>query len=111
VVVRVNIPLPSTIQDVEAVVGPDILALSIPKVRSAEHVRLLDEMDSQAELRLGIADRPTGFILIVESCDAYFRMADIANARLVFLVYLSNRCWPASFACSSLSSPFLFVER
>lgn len=80
VVVRVNNPLPSTIQDIEAVVGPDVLALAIPKVRNAEHVQLLDEMVSQAELRRGIADRHTGFILIVESCDAYFHMADIAKA-------------------------------
>lgn len=40
VVVRINRPLRMAVRDIEAAVGPGVLALALPKADSAEHVRL-----------------------------------------------------------------------
>lgn len=78
--VRINGGFRQAVLDIDAVVSPDVSALSIPKVNNAEHVRLLDELVSERERELGIEDRRTGFILIVETCRAYFNMDAIAEA-------------------------------
>ena len=54
VVVRVNRPLSLAVRDLEAAVGPDVDGFTLPKVESAEHVRLLDEHISDVEVRRGI---------------------------------------------------------
>jgi len=59
VVVRINRPLRLVVRDIEAVVGPRVLALALPKTGSAEHVRL---------------------IAMVETVAAFFRIAEIARA-------------------------------
>src|SRR5437588_6363040 len=40
VVVRINRPLRLAVRDIEAAVGPGVLALALPKVDGPEHVRL-----------------------------------------------------------------------
>ena len=44
VVVRINRPMRLAVRDIEAVVGPRVLALALPKTDSAEHVRLIAEI-------------------------------------------------------------------
>ena len=41
VVVRINRPMRLAVRDIEAAVGPGVLALALPKVDGPEHVRLL----------------------------------------------------------------------
>jgi citrate lyase subunit beta / citryl-CoA lyase len=80
VVVRINRPLRLAVRDIEAAIGPRILALALPKVDSAEHVRLLAEIVDEVEAERGVAPRTTRFIAIVETAAAFFRIADIARA-------------------------------
>jgi citrate lyase subunit beta / citryl-CoA lyase len=78
--VRINAPLPQALDDIDAAVRAEVSALLVPKVRDAQHVKMLDEIVGEAEQRRGIADRRTRLVLIVESCDAYFQMPAIARA-------------------------------
>lgn len=80
VVVRINRPLSLAVRDIEAAVGPSVKALSLPKVESADHVRLLSETVAEAELRAGVHPGTTRFILGIESPSAFLRMAEIASA-------------------------------
>src|SRR5437660_11094080 len=44
VVVRINRPLRFAVRDIEAAVGPGVLALALPKTEAPEHLRLLAEI-------------------------------------------------------------------
>src|SRR5580700_2303594 len=59
VVVRLNRPLRMTVRDIEASVGPGVLALALPKTDSAEHVRLLAEIVDEVEAERGVAPGAT----------------------------------------------------
>ena len=85
VVVRVNRPLSMAVRDIEASVGEAVNGLAITKVQSASHLRLLDELVSELELRRGLPIGHTRLIAMIESAAAFFRMPAIAasTARLV----------------------------
>src|SRR5262249_45432624 len=80
VVVRINRPLRLAVRDIEAVVGPRVLALGLPKTDSAEHVRLIAEIVEEVEAERGVAPGTTRLIAMVETAAAFFRIADIARA-------------------------------
>ena len=80
VVVRINRPLRLALRDIEAAVGPRVLALALPKVDSAEHVRLLAEIVDEVEAERGMAPGTTRFVAMVETAAAFFRIAEIARA-------------------------------
>ncbi len=80
VVVRINRPLRMAVRDIEAAVGPGVLALALPKVDSAEHVRLLAEIVDEIEAERGMALGTTRLIAMVETTAAFFRLAEIAGA-------------------------------
>jgi citrate lyase subunit beta/citryl-CoA lyase len=80
VVVRINRPLRLAVRDIEAAVGPGVLALALPKVDSPEHVRLLAEIVDEVEAERGMAPGTTRFIAMVETAAAFFRIAEIARA-------------------------------
>ncbi len=80
VVVRINRPLGLAIRDIESAIGPDVDGLSIAKVHSADHLRLLDEHVSEVELRRGLAIGRTKFIALVETAAAWPQLAEIARA-------------------------------
>ena len=80
VVVRVNRPWRLCLRDIEAVVGPRVLALALPKTDSAEHVRLIAEIVEEVEAERGIAPGSTRLIAMVETAAAFFRIAEIARA-------------------------------
>jgi citrate lyase subunit beta/citryl-CoA lyase len=88
VIVRVNRPLRMAVRDIEAAVCAEVLGLTIPKVDSAEHLRLLDELVSELEIERGLAAGATRFVAIIESAEAYLRMPAIATAtpRLVAMI-------------------------
>jgi citrate lyase subunit beta/citryl-CoA lyase len=50
VVVRINRPLSMAVRDIEAAVGERVDGLAIPKVESASHIHLLDELVSELEI-------------------------------------------------------------
>jgi len=80
VVVRINRPLRLAVRDIEAAVGPQVLALALPKVDSPEHVRLIAETVDEVEVERGIAPGATRLIAMVETAAAFFRIAEIARA-------------------------------
>jgi len=87
VVVRLNRPLRMTVRDLEAVIGPGVLAVALPKAESAQHVQLVAEIIDELELERGIALGTTKMLAMVETASAFFRLAEIARAhpRLVAL--------------------------
>lgn len=80
IVVRINRPLPLAIPDIAAAVGPRVLALMLPKIESASHLRLLAEVVDEAEAARGMAAGATRLIAMVETAGAFFEMAEIARA-------------------------------
>jgi len=80
VVVRINRPLRLAVRDIEAAVGPRVLALALPKTDSPEHVQLLAEIVDEVEAERGMAPGTTRFIAMVETAAAFFRIAEIARA-------------------------------
>src|SRR6516162_1292986 len=69
VVVRINRPLRMTVRDLEAVISPAVQAIALPKAER------------------GMAIGTTKMLAMVETCSAFFRIAEIAKAspRLVAL--------------------------
>jgi len=87
VMVRINRPLSLAVRDIEACVGPDVDGFSLPKVESASHIHLLDELLSEVELKRGLEVGHSSLIAIVESAAAMFDILAIARSspRLVAL--------------------------
>ena len=80
VVVRINQPLSLAVRDIEHSICPDVDALAITKADSASHVRLLDELVSELELKRGMRIGHTKFITMIETPDAFSRMNEIPRA-------------------------------
>jgi citrate lyase subunit beta/citryl-CoA lyase len=87
VVVRINRPLRMTVRDLEAVIGAGVHTIALPKAESPEHVQLVSEIIDELEAERGIAIGTTKLLAMVETCSAFFRIAEIAKAspRLVAL--------------------------
>jgi citrate lyase subunit beta/citryl-CoA lyase len=87
VVVRLNRPLRMTVRDLEAVIGPGVLAVALPKAESAQHVQLVAEIIDELEAERGMPIGTTRMVAMVETASAFFRIAEIARAhpRLVAL--------------------------
>jgi citrate lyase subunit beta/citryl-CoA lyase len=87
VVVRLNRPMRMTVRDLEAVIGPGVQAVALPKAESAQHVELVAEVIDELEAERGMAIGTTKLLAMVETCSAFFRIAEIAKAsrRLVGL--------------------------
>jgi len=80
VIVRINRPWRQTMPDLEAAISPRVQALAVTKVDSADHIRLIAEVVSELEAERGMAVGATQLIAMIETPEAWFRMADIAKA-------------------------------
>jgi citrate lyase subunit beta/citryl-CoA lyase len=80
VIVRINRPWRQAILDLEAAIGPNVQALAVTKVDSADHVRLVAEVVSELEAERGIPVGTTKFKVMVETAAAFFRMPEIGAA-------------------------------
>ena len=80
VVVRINRPLRLAVRDIEAVIGPRVVALALPKTDSAEHVWLIVEIVDEVEAERSVAAGTTRLIAMVETAAAFFRITEIARA-------------------------------
>lgn len=78
--VRINSPIELAVRDIEHSVLPAVNALALPKVDSASHLRILDDLVSRLEGERGMAIGSTRFIALVETADAFFRLHEIAHA-------------------------------
>jgi len=80
VLVRINRPLGEAVADISAAVLPGVSALKLPKIENAEHLRLLEEVVEEREMALGLSRGVIGFVPMIETAGAYFRMEEIARA-------------------------------
>jgi citrate lyase subunit beta / citryl-CoA lyase len=80
VVVRINRPLSLAVRDLEHAITPDVSGVALTKIDSASHVRLLDELVSELELKRGMPLGHTKFITMVETADAFARLDEIPRA-------------------------------
>ncbi len=80
VLVRINRPIEDAVRDIEAAVMPGICGLYLPKIESAEHLLLLEELVSTCERQQGMAPGSMLLVPMVETAGAYFRMEEIAKA-------------------------------
>jgi citrate lyase subunit beta / citryl-CoA lyase len=99
VVVRLNRPLRMTVRDLEAVIGPGVQAVVLPKVKSAQHIQLVVEIIDELEAERGMAIGTTKMLAMVETCDAFFHIHEIAKAslRLVALYLAAEDFAPGIF--------------
>jgi citrate lyase subunit beta / citryl-CoA lyase len=80
VVVRVNRPWRMILRDLEAVVGPGVSALMLPKIESAEHIHAIAEIVDELEAERGMAPGTTKFIAMIETASGFFRTEAIARS-------------------------------
>lgn len=80
VLVRINRELELAVRDIEASISPLITALKLPKVQSADHVKLLAELVDSLEAKRGMRVGTTRLIPMVETADAFFSLHGIAKA-------------------------------
>jgi len=80
VVVRVNRPWRLLVRDLEAVIDPAIAALMLPKIESAEHLRLIAETIDEIEAERGMVPGHTRLIAMLETPGSIFRAEAIAAA-------------------------------
>ena len=87
VVVRVNRPWRLLVRDLEAAISPAVVALMLPKIESADHLRLIAETVAEIEAERGIACGHTRLIAMLETPGSIFQAEAIARAdpRLVAL--------------------------
>jgi len=85
VVVRINRPLSLAVRDLEHAICRDVDGVALTKIDSASHVKLLDELVSEIELKKGLEIGHTKFITMIETADAFARIDEIprASARVV----------------------------
>jgi citrate lyase subunit beta/citryl-CoA lyase len=80
VIVRINRALSMAVRDLEHSVTPDVNGVALTKIDSASHVKLLDELVTELELKRGMREGHTKFITMIETADAFGRMDDIPRA-------------------------------
>jgi len=80
VLVRINRPWHQAFRDVEAAVGPGVMALVCPKVESPEHLGVIAELLDWLEAARGLPAGHTRLVALLETADAYFRAREIAKA-------------------------------
>ncbi|UOM33111.1 CoA ester lyase [Acuticoccus sp. I52.16.1] len=80
IVVRVNAELRHLAADIEAAVRPGVDALCLPKVRSADHVRLIAELVDALERERELPAGRISFIVLIETLDALGAAGAIAAA-------------------------------
>ncbi len=85
VVVRINSPYEITVKDLDASICGEVDGIALTKAQSAEHVKRIDDLISELELKRGLRPGHTRLIAMVETPAAFFQMPSIAasSARLV----------------------------
>jgi citrate lyase subunit beta / citryl-CoA lyase len=63
--------------DIAAAIQPGVAALVIPKVRSVDQLKRLDDCVSDAEIRGGLAESQIRFLVLIETADGFLAMPDI----------------------------------
>jgi len=80
VAVRINRPLEEARRDLEASVWPGLTCVALPKVESAEEVRLRDSVITELEARRGLPPGSVQLAVSVETALGVIRAFEIASA-------------------------------
>lgn len=80
VLVRVNRPWRLLMRDLESVIGPRVSGLMLPKIESAEHVRLIAEVVDELEAERKMPAGHTRLVVMLETPGSIFRAEEIARA-------------------------------
>ena len=80
VVVRINRPIELAVRDIEAAVQPGVTGLILPKIDSAGHMRLLDELIETVERQKGMTVGHTRTMALVETPAGFGRVEEIAGS-------------------------------
>ncbi len=80
VLVRINRPWRLAVRDIEAVLGPDVRGLVLPKLESAEHVLAIAEVVAEVEEERGLLPGQTVFFARIEGPAGLLNVAEIAGA-------------------------------
>ncbi len=80
VLVRINRPWRLGLRDLEAVVGPRVCALMLPKTENAQHVCMVAEVLDDIEAERGLPRGHTRLVPVIESAAAFFHAQKIAAA-------------------------------
>ena len=80
VAVRINRPIKQATLDLEASVWPGLTCVSMPKVESAEEVRLIDQIIAGLERKRGIVAGTVQLAVAVETALGVVRAYEIASA-------------------------------
>lgn len=80
VVVRINRPWRMAVRDMEAAVGPDVCALTLPKVPDAGHVRAAADVLDELERERGLTPGHTRLIAMIETAEGLTNAEAIARA-------------------------------
>jgi citrate lyase subunit beta/citryl-CoA lyase len=80
VVVRINSPYEVTVKDLEFSICEDVDGIALTKTQSAEHVKRIDDLVSELELKRGLRPGHTRLIAMIETPAAFFQMPAIAQA-------------------------------
>ena len=80
VVVRINRPWRLCLKDMEAAVCKEVVGLFLPKIESADHVRMIAEVLDELEAERGLPPGHTQLVPMVETASAFFRVQEIAAA-------------------------------
>jgi citrate lyase subunit beta / citryl-CoA lyase len=102
IVVRINRPLGLAVRDMEAVISQRVAALMLPKIESADHVRMLAEVADACESRVGLPRGHTRFYVVVENARAFRYLFDIAAAHSRIVAFT---CGTEDFTASTGSQP------
>jgi citrate lyase subunit beta/citryl-CoA lyase len=80
VAVRINRPIDQAKADLEASVWPGLTCVSLPKVESADEVRIRDEIITELEKKRGVAAGTVQIAVAVETSLGVIRAFEIASA-------------------------------
>jgi citrate lyase subunit beta/citryl-CoA lyase len=80
VVVRINSPRDLAKNDLEFSICEDVDGIAVTKAQSADHVRTIDDLISELEIKRGMRVGHTRLIAMIETPAAFFRMPEIAQA-------------------------------
>jgi citrate lyase subunit beta / citryl-CoA lyase len=80
VLVRLNRPWRLLVRDLEAAIIPGVAALMLTKVDHAEHVQAVADIVDELEAERRLPANTIGFVVLVETAAAFFRMEAIARA-------------------------------
>lgn len=86
VVVRINRPWRIAVRDLEASVGPHVMAINLPKVPNAAHVRAVGEILAELEQAAGLPTGHTRIVAMIETAEGLLDIAAIAAAPRVVAI-------------------------